>query len=59
MAKSLKAITLETEDIEYVEQLAKREKRNFSNMVGTIITRYKKIMEQVDQGLKVDSIFGP
>lgn len=56
MGKVLKTITLETEDVEFVEGVAKRENRNFSNAVSAVIKRYRKIMEQLDQGIKIDSI---
>ena len=56
MGKILKSITLETEDIEFLELLANRENRNFSNAVSAVIKRYRNIMEQLDQGIKIDSI---
>ena len=54
MASSIRGVTLKPETIKYIEHRAKIEKRNFSNMVDVIITRYKQISEQLDQGAKFD-----
>ena len=55
MGKIIKCITLETEDLEFLKLLAKKENRNFSNTISTVIKRYKKMMEQLDQGMKIDA----
>lgn len=39
--KSITGINIKTENMEYVKKLAKKENRNFSNMLDTIIERYR------------------
>lgn len=55
--RTVKAITLKGETIQYIEGLAQIEHRNFSNMIDVIIQRYKKISEQLDQGRTLDTLF--
>jgi len=43
-----KTITLSDEVISYIKELCKLEHRNFSNMVETVIKRYKKITKELD-----------
>lgn len=58
MAAKIKGVTLESEVITYVEEQAKMENRNFSNMINTICKRYKLITEQLDEGgRKIDLVF--
>lgn len=57
MSKIIKAMTLEEDVVDYIERLSKLEHRNFSNMVNVIVKRYRKIVEQLDQGIKLDTIF--
>lgn len=42
LEKVMKGINIKVENVEYVEKLAKKENRNFSNMLDTIIERYRQ-----------------
>lgn len=52
--KKIKAVTLENKIIDYVERQSKIENRNFSNMINVLIGRYRRISEQLDQGIRLD-----
>lgn len=41
--KVMRGINIKTENADYVDRLAKKENRNFSNMLDTIIERYRDI----------------
>jgi len=43
--KTMKGINIKTENAEYVEKLAKKENRNFSNMLDTLIERYRDVSD--------------
>lgn len=45
LEKVMKGINIKTENAEYVEKLAKKENRNFSNMLDTIIERYRQVSQ--------------
>jgi len=45
--KTRKTVTLPDETIKYIDQLAKIEKRNFSNMIVSIVERFKRASEQL------------
>jgi len=45
MEKTMKGINIKTENAEYVERLAKKENRNFSNMLDTLIERYRDVSQ--------------
>lgn len=41
LEKVMKGVNIKVENAEYVEKLAKKENRNFSNMLDTVIERYR------------------
>lgn len=45
--KVMKGINIKTENAKYVEQLAEEENRNFSNMLDTIIERYRQARRKI------------
>lgn len=45
LEKVMKGINIRIENAEYVERLAKKENRNFSNMLDTIIERYRQVSQ--------------
>ena len=57
--KVVKTLTLEVGTIEYIEKQRQLENRTFSNMIDSIISRYRKISQQIDQGTKIDIAFSP
>ena len=45
LEKVMKGINIKIENAEYIEGLAKKENRNFSNMLDTIIERYRQVSQ--------------